>query len=89
MIPIIDPEEDYLTIATAEEQMTITGQIRHKELHDARSKLQGDCCIAIFRFLSFDSENITPQLRRRCWKQPVSLQHGRPQCRLLNDTPLF
>lgn len=42
MIPIIDPEEDYLTIASAEEQMTITEHARQKELHEAHSKMRGE-----------------------------------------------
>ncbi|KAI0080559.1 hypothetical protein K474DRAFT_1657704 [Panus rudis PR-1116 ss-1] len=40
MIPIIDPEEDYLTIAAAEEQMAITEAARKKELEDAHNKLR-------------------------------------------------
>lgn len=40
MIPIIDPEEDYLTIAAAEEQMSITEEERRKELTEAQSRIR-------------------------------------------------
>ncbi|OBZ75700.1 putative kinetochore protein spc24 [Grifola frondosa] len=40
MIPIIDPEEDYLTIAAAEEQMAVTEDTRQHELDQAHSKLR-------------------------------------------------
>lgn len=40
MIPIIDPEEDYLTIAAAEEQMSITEQERKREFEEAQLKLR-------------------------------------------------
>lgn len=42
-IPIIDPEEDYLTIAAAEEQMAITEAARKKELDEAQAKMRGIC----------------------------------------------
>ncbi|TBU32250.1 hypothetical protein BD309DRAFT_923446 [Dichomitus squalens] len=40
MVPIIDPEDDYLTIAAAEEQMALKQDARQKELHDAHAKLK-------------------------------------------------
>lgn len=40
MIPIIDPEEDYLTIAAAEEQMSLTEEARRKEQEEAQAKLR-------------------------------------------------
>ncbi|KAL4251625.1 Kinetochore protein Spc24 [Abortiporus biennis] len=40
MIPIIDPEEDYLTIAAAEEQMSLTEAARKRELDEAQAKLR-------------------------------------------------
>lgn len=40
MIPVIDPEEDYLTIAAAEEQMSITEEERRKELEEAHGKMR-------------------------------------------------
>lgn len=40
MVPIIDPEDDYLTIAAAEEQMAITHDMRQKDLHEAHAKLK-------------------------------------------------
>lgn len=40
MVPIIDPEDDYLTIAAAEERMAITHETRQKELHEAHVKLK-------------------------------------------------
>ncbi len=41
IIPIIDPEEDYLAIAAAEEQMAVIEAARKKELDDAQSKMRG------------------------------------------------
>lgn len=38
---IIDPEEDYMTIAAAEETMSHTEAARRKELDQAKSKLKG------------------------------------------------
>ena len=43
MIPIIDPEDDYLTIAAAEEQMALTHGARQKELGEAHAKLRREC----------------------------------------------
>ncbi|EMD38596.1 hypothetical protein CERSUDRAFT_105186 [Gelatoporia subvermispora B] len=40
MITIIDPEEDYLTIAAAEEQMNLTEEARRKELEETHSKMR-------------------------------------------------
>ncbi|KAI0807212.1 hypothetical protein C8Q74DRAFT_46266 [Fomes fomentarius] len=40
MVPIIDPEDDYLMIAAAEERMALTQETRHKELHDAHVRLK-------------------------------------------------
>ncbi|KAK7693254.1 hypothetical protein QCA50_002821 [Cerrena zonata] len=39
-IPIMDPEEDYMTIAEAEELMAKTEATRKKELDDAHAKLR-------------------------------------------------
>jgi hypothetical protein len=41
MAPIIDPEEDYLTILAAEEQIAATEARRKKELEDTHIKLKG------------------------------------------------
>lgn len=46
MVPIIDPEEDYLTIAAAEEQMAITEAARKKELGEAQANMRGTCYMA-------------------------------------------
>lgn len=40
MIPIMDPEDDYLTIAAAEEQMAMTHESRQKDMHDAHVKVK-------------------------------------------------
>ncbi|KAH9854027.1 hypothetical protein C2E23DRAFT_858670 [Lenzites betulinus] len=40
MIPIIDPEDDYLTIAAAEEQMALTQEGRQKDMHDTAAKVK-------------------------------------------------
>ncbi|KAI0747927.1 hypothetical protein C8Q80DRAFT_703095 [Daedaleopsis nitida] len=40
MVPIIDPEDDYLTIAAAEERMALTQDTRQKELREAQVKLK-------------------------------------------------
>lgn len=40
MIPIMDPEDDYLTIAAAEEQMAMTHESRQKDMHDAHAKVK-------------------------------------------------
>ena len=40
MVPIIDPEDDYLMIAAAEERMALTLEARQKELHEAHIKLK-------------------------------------------------
>ena len=41
MIPIIDPDEDYMTIASAEELMSSTEVARKKELEETHAKLKG------------------------------------------------
>lgn len=38
---IIDPEEDYMTIAAAEEQMSLTEAARKKDVDQAKMKLRG------------------------------------------------
>jgi len=40
MIPIIDPEEDYLAIAAAEEQMAATEEDRRREMEELNTKYQ-------------------------------------------------
>ncbi|KAI0670575.1 hypothetical protein C8Q78DRAFT_1154275 [Trametes maxima] len=40
MVPIIDPEDDYLTIAAAEEQMAMTHDVRQKDIHEAQAKMK-------------------------------------------------
>lgn len=41
MLPIIDPEEDYLTIVAAEEKIINSEQRRKKELEEAHATLKG------------------------------------------------
>lgn len=41
MLPIIDPEEDYLTIVAAEEKIASTEAKRKKELEEAYTNLKG------------------------------------------------
>jgi hypothetical protein len=41
MLPIIDPEEDYLTIVAAEEKIASTETKRKKELEEAHANLKG------------------------------------------------
>ena len=41
MLPIIDPEEDYLTIVAAEEKIVASEARRKKELEEAHAKLKG------------------------------------------------
>ena len=53
MIPIIDPEEDYLTIAAAEEQMSITEEERRKEIGEAQSRVR---CQSSLRYLPNTSD---------------------------------
>jgi kinetochore protein Spc24 len=48
MAPIIDPEDDFLTIVAAEEQIAASDAKRRKELEDLHAKLK---CM----FLSFSS----------------------------------
>ena len=43
MVPIIDPEDDYLTIAAAEERMALTHDARQKELNEAHARLRREC----------------------------------------------
>lgn len=40
-VQIMDPDEEYITIASAEEQMSLTAAARKKELDEARSKMKG------------------------------------------------
>jgi len=44
MLPIIDPDEDYLTIVAADEQFTASEARRKKELEEAHAKLRGRLC---------------------------------------------
>ena len=48
MIPIIDPEEDYLTIAAAEEQMSLTEEERRKEIGEAQSRVRCQLLLCLF-----------------------------------------
>jgi kinetochore protein Spc24 len=41
MLPIIDPEEDYLTIVAAEEKIAAAEAKRKKELEEAYTNLKG------------------------------------------------
>ena len=40
-VQIMDPDEEYITIASAEEQMSATAAARKKELDAARSNMKG------------------------------------------------
>ena len=41
MLPVIDPEEDYLTIVAAEEKIVASESRRKKELEEAHGRLKG------------------------------------------------
>lgn len=41
MLPIIDPDEDYLTIVAAEEQISASEARRKKEFEEALTNLKG------------------------------------------------
>ena len=51
MDPLIDPSDDYMTIAAAEERMDATQAARKKELEEAHAKLRGMQGILIALFL--------------------------------------
>lgn len=55
MLPIIDPEEDYLTIVAAEEKIIMSETKRKKELEEAHAKLKG----ALGSFALWVSSNLT------------------------------
>lgn len=40
-VQIMDPDEEYITIASAEEQMSMTEAARKKEIDEARAKMKG------------------------------------------------
>ena len=40
-VQIMDPDEEYITIASAEEQMSLTAAARKKEADEARGKMKG------------------------------------------------
>ena len=42
MLPIIDPEEDYLTIVAAEERIAATESRRKKEIEEAQGNMKGE-----------------------------------------------
>lgn len=39
----MDPDEEYITIASAEEQMSMTEAARKKEIDESRAKMKGEC----------------------------------------------
>jgi kinetochore protein Spc24 len=41
MLPVMDPEEDYMTIVAAEENISSSETARKKELEEAHAKLKG------------------------------------------------
>jgi kinetochore protein Spc24 len=41
MLPVMDPDEDYMTIAAAENKITSSEAARKKELEEAHTKLKG------------------------------------------------
>lgn len=53
MLPIIDPEEDYLTIVAAEEKIAVTEAKRKKELEEAHSNLKGKRCALLVQLVIF------------------------------------
>lgn len=42
MLPIIDPEEDYLTIVAAEDKISATESRRKKEIEEAQGNMKGE-----------------------------------------------
>jgi hypothetical protein len=55
MAPIIDPEEDYLTILAAEEQIATTEMKRKKELEESHANLKGMTSLYVDYLLFADS----------------------------------
>ena len=41
MLPVMDPEEDYMTIVAAEEKISSSETARKKELEETHAKLKG------------------------------------------------
>ncbi|KAJ3554788.1 hypothetical protein NM688_g2932 [Phlebia brevispora] len=48
-VQIMDPDEEYITIASAEEQMSMTEAARKKEIDEARTKMKGEHPRALLR----------------------------------------
>ncbi len=42
-VQIMDPDEEYITIASAEEQMSMTEAARKKEIDETRARMKGEC----------------------------------------------
>lgn len=80
---IIDPEEDYMTIAAAEEQMSLTEAARRRDVEQAKTKLRG-------HLRALDTR---PWLTTRAqsshgrWRPPACPPHARPPSRLQTRTP--
>ena len=47
MLPIIDPEEDYMTIVAAEEKIIASETKRKKELEEAHAKLRSAFIVSL------------------------------------------
>lgn len=56
MAPIIDPEEDYLTIVAAEERIAFAEAKRKKELEEAHTAMKGlyETIMILYSFMIFE-----------------------------------
>ncbi|KAG6919969.1 hypothetical protein DXG01_013318 [Tephrocybe rancida] len=92
MLPIIDPEEDYLTIVAAEEKIAITEQRRKKELDEAQANVKGALPLSIRSWLNeLKSKSIASALSKQLEaarissKRPVSVPSEKAHAKLLNE----
>lgn len=75
MTPLIDPEDDYLTIVAAEEQMSVTEEERKKEIDQLQSKARSEYPT----FYCFSHPQTLPPRAL-----PSSRAHPRSRSRLVN-----
>jgi kinetochore protein Spc24 len=90
MLPVMDPEEDYMTIVAAEEKISSSEAARKKELEEAHAKLKGQsaptmCSRDTSTTLVFLALSRVLEAARVSSTRPASVPSGEAHAATLNE----
>ncbi|KAH0584319.1 hypothetical protein H2248_009863 [Termitomyces sp. 'cryptogamus'] len=88
MFPIIDPEEDYLTIVAAEEKIAATESQRKREIEEAQANMKGEPLSQMSEPLVLNQRTALVKLleaARISSKRPASVPSEQAHAKVLNE----